>query len=635
MKKILSIVLTLMMVVSVLPMGTVGLTASAATSGYYTYTVSDSEATITYVDAAISGKVTIPSKLGGYKVTSIGEAAFAECYDITGVTIPNSVKSIGALAFYDCEGLKTITIPNSVTYIGEGAFLYCIELNNVTIPSSIESIETLTFAFCESLTSVTIPDSVTSIGVFAFAICGLTKIKIPDSVTNIEEGAFASCGMLSSLTVHSDNSVYHSSNNCIIHTEDKRLVVGCNSSVIPDDNSVTSIGDYAFCGCVEITSITIPNNITSIGEGAFAGCIGLTSITIPDNVTSIGDYAFSECTALTGITIPNGVTSIGEGVFEYCESFTSITIPDGVTSIGEGAFLECTGLTNVTIGTGVTNIGFGAFEGCSSIQKMTLPFIGEKLNGTSNTFFGYIFGAENSYNSAYSVPSSLKEVVVTTATVLGDSAFNNCKYITDVTIPKSVKKIDYGAFLECPDLTDIWYTGSESDREQISVFSYNDELKAATWHYNTCEKEHTYAGCPDATCEKCEWERSNVSDHTFDNDCDPICNKCDYERENGHEYTDVCDPSCEKCGEVRGIEHDFGDDDICDKCGRPMYLPGDVDADGEITDWDGVILARYLAGWDVEISALEALDIDGDGEITDWDGVMLDRYLAGWNIQIG
>ena len=103
---------------------------------------------------------------------------------------------------------------------------------------------------------------------------------------------------------------------------------------------------------------------------------------------------------------------------------------------------------------------------------MTLPFIGEKLNGTSNTFFGYIFGAENSYNSAYSVPSSLKEVVVTTATVLGDSAFNNCKYITDVTIPKSVKKIDYGAFLECPDLTDIWYTGSESDREQISVFSY-------------------------------------------------------------------------------------------------------------------------------------------------------------------
>ena len=46
-------------------------------------------------------------------------------------------------------------------------------------------------------------------------------------------------------------------------------------------------------------------------------------------------------------------------------------------------------------------------------------------------------------------------------------------------------------------------------------------------------------------------------------------------------------------------------------------------------------MARYLADWDVEISVLEALDIDGNGEITDWDGVMLDRYLAGWDIQIG
>ncbi|MBR6693816.1 MAG: InlB B-repeat-containing protein [Clostridia bacterium] len=65
------------------------------------------------------------------------------------------------------------------------------------------------------------------------------------------------------------------------------------------------------------------------------------------------------------------------------------------------------------------------------------------------------------------------------------------------------------------------------------------------------------------------------------------------------------------------------------------YTTGDIDDDGELTDWDGVILARYLAGWNVEISAIETLDIDGDGEITDWDGVVLDRYLAGWNVEIG
>lgn len=65
------------------------------------------------------------------------------------------------------------------------------------------------------------------------------------------------------------------------------------------------------------------------------------------------------------------------------------------------------------------------------------------------------------------------------------------------------------------------------------------------------------------------------------------------------------------------------------------FICGDLDGDNEVTDWDGVLLARYLAGWNVEITTLDALDIDGDGEITDWDGVVLDRYLAGWNVSIG
>ena len=66
----------------------------------------------------------------------------------------------------------------------------------------------------------------------------------------------------------------------------------------------------------------------------------------------------------------------------------------------------------------------------------------------------------------------------------------------------------------------------------------------------------------------------------------------------------------------------------------PPFTRGDLDGDEEITDWDGVLLARYLAGWNVDISNVDALDIDGDGEITDWDGVLLDRHLAGWDIKI-
>ncbi len=89
-------------------------------------------------------------------------------------------------------------------------------------------------------------------------------------------------------------------------------------------NSVTSIGDFAFTGCVNLTSITIPNSVTSIGWYAFYGCSSLTSITIPDSVTSIGDEAFKDCSSLTSITIPDSVTFIGNAAFDGCLSDLTI-----------------------------------------------------------------------------------------------------------------------------------------------------------------------------------------------------------------------------------------------------------------------------------------------------------------------
>jgi len=169
--------------------------------------------------------------------------------------------------------------------------------------------------------------------------------------------------------------------------------------------SVTSIGNSAFFGCTDLTSVTIPNSVTSIGGSAFYGCTGLTSIdvasdnsnycsvdgvlfnkdkttliqypggkqgayTIPNSVTSIGNYAFEICTGLTSVTIPNSVTSIGHYAFLYCRSLTSVTIPNSVTSIGYFAFSYCSGLTSVTIGNSVTSIGNGAFEDCKGLTDI-------------------------------------------------------------------------------------------------------------------------------------------------------------------------------------------------------------------------------------------------------------------------
>ncbi|MBQ0009863.1 MAG: leucine-rich repeat domain-containing protein, partial [Ruminococcus sp.] len=97
---------------------------------------------------------------------------------------------------------------------------------------------------------------------------------------------------------------------------------------------VTSIGNYAFWNCYNLTSITIPEGVTSIGIAAFAYCSGLTSITIPVSVTSIGYGAFSGCSGLTEITVAsnNGHYTSIDGVLFTADGKTLICYPAGRTA---------------------------------------------------------------------------------------------------------------------------------------------------------------------------------------------------------------------------------------------------------------------------------------------------------------
>ena len=104
------------------------------------------------------------------------------------------------------------------------------------------------------------------------------------------------------------------------------------------------IGDDAFVGCSDFTSVTIPESVTTIGISAFSGCSGLTSITIPESVTIINSYTFQDCSGLTSITIPENVTTIGAYAFNGCSNLREV-----ICKVTKNPIVESTGVPTVPI----------------------------------------------------------------------------------------------------------------------------------------------------------------------------------------------------------------------------------------------------------------------------------------------
>ncbi len=451
------------------------------------------------------------------------------------------------------EGYYTYTVLN-----GEAIITGCDSSisGDIIIPSTlggypVTSIGVWAFGYCNSITNIIIPNNVSEIGNSAFRRCtNLTNITIPDSVTSIDYYAFSDCENLKSIKI---------------------------------SNNITEIAGYTFRNCANLTNITIPDSVTSIGYYAFYGCTNLANITIPDDVISIGESAFEDTayynnssnwendvlyigkhlikakeTISNSYNIKSGTRTIAYYAFYCCEELESVTIPNSVISIGRYAFCKC-GFTNLIIPDSVTNIGMQAFYGC---KNLTSVVISKNLTYIDYEVFAY------------------------------------CENLVNLIIPKSITNIDSNAFGYCSKITDVYYSGTEEEWNDISTRS--EYLTDAEIHFNTSVEmlDCSVFGCIGgiATCEKraiCKYCKKEYGElgHIFDGGTVTKETSC---LEEG-----ITEYKCTLCKEVIKTEtiaklthvYDNLVDGDCNLCGNTriiQYISEDVETDA-LFDSDGKI----------------------------------------------
>ena len=463
---------------------------------YYNYINKKTELEVTYRGSSYSsheytGNVVIPESVTynnkTYSVTSIGFDAFCGCSGLTSVEIPNSIRTIGQYAFQNCTGLKTIYLPSSVTSIESHAFENCSNIESAKLSLGITSMGSLSFKGCSSLSNMEIPSSVTTLG----------------------KDIFANCPNLTEVTINSNDivsSTYSSGNSLanIFGTQVQKYILG---------EDVKSIGSYAFSGCTDMPSMTLPSSIKSIGSFAFQSCTKLNSIKLPSSgMESIGASAFSGCSVLSAIEIPYSITSIGSDAFKGCTSIqkviareldawckidfgneyanplnlsghlyssekneiTELIIPNGVTQISKYAFYGGNNITSCHIPNTVTSVQPYAFYNCTSISSVSL--------GNSVKTIG-----EKAFYNCQSI--DVINLPVSTTTI-GSEAFSGCSLIS-LSINTGVTSIGYNAFANSKPIKTIWftntpptgYTYAEGTVNYVSNEQYKSLTQKTTYPY--------------------------------------------------------------------------------------------------------------------------------------------------------
>ena len=353
------------------------------------------------------------------------------------------------LLLYPGGRTDSYSVPAGVDTIGSMSFAYS-KVVSVTIPNGVKSVRDGAFYLCKNLESVSIGKDVSDI--FATA----ESNEYGDSA----EGCFDYCQKLKSITVDPQNRVYEAENG-VLYNKGKTKLLHCaagvsGSLIVPD--SVVEINSYAFLFC-RLSAVMLPQRLRTINHSTFYGS-HLNDLTIPKSVTTIGSSAFGYCKYLSSVYYDGSAAD-----------WNAISV-----DVGNDELLAASGngtlYYNTAIPTGVSEDGLTWSVSRAGVLK---------ISGTGEMFDGYY--AIKPEWSRYG--NAITEIdIAEGVSTIGTCAFENVRAEKVVRIPLSVKFIGGWAFRSSGNLslTDVYYAGTASDWAKVTIEDGNEDLTNATLH---------------------------------------------------------------------------------------------------------------------------------------------------------